>query len=56
MYKMNKLNELIQQFCPDGVEYKTLGEIATDIERTSNGIRDSVRSLRGDLYNIRNMV
>jgi hypothetical protein len=26
---MSKLNELIKQFCPDGVEYKTLGEIIT---------------------------
>lgn len=24
---MSKLNELIQQYCPDGVEYKTLGEL-----------------------------
>lgn len=26
---MNKLNELIQTLCPDGVEYRRLGEIAT---------------------------
>ena len=26
---MSKLQELIQEFCPDGVEYKTLGEIGT---------------------------
>lgn len=25
---MSKIEELIQQYCPDGVEYKTLGEIA----------------------------
>ena len=25
---MSKLDELIQQLCPDGVEYKALGEIA----------------------------
>ena len=24
---MNKLDELINQLCPDGVEYKTLGEL-----------------------------
>lgn len=35
---MNKLEELIQQFCPDGVEYKTIGEIAVDIFR-GNGIK-----------------
>ena len=39
---MNKLNELIQQFCPDGVEYKTLGEIATDIYRGSGIKREQV--------------
>lgn len=26
---MSKLDEVIAEFCPDGVEYKTLGEIAT---------------------------
>ena len=26
---MNKLEQLIKQFCPDGVEYKVLGDIAT---------------------------
>ena len=26
---MSKLEELIQQYCPDGVEYKRLGDIAT---------------------------
>ena len=24
---MSRLNELIQQYCPDGVEYKKLGEV-----------------------------
>ena len=32
---MNKLNELMQKLCPDGVEYKKLGEIAT-ISRGGN--------------------
>ena len=27
---MNKIEKLIEQYCPDGVEYKTLGEV-TDI-------------------------
>ena len=26
---MSKLDELIEKLCPDGVEYKTIGEIAT---------------------------
>lgn len=27
--KQSKLDELIQQYCPDGVEYKKLGDFAT---------------------------
>lgn len=39
---MNKINELIQTLCPDGVEYKKLGEVATNMFR-GNGIkRDEV--------------
>ena len=30
---MSRLEELIAALCPDGVEYKTLGELATDIFR-----------------------
>ena len=26
---MSKLDELIQELCPDGVEYRQLGDIAT---------------------------
>ena len=32
---MNKVEELIQQLCPNGVEYKKLGDIAVDIFRGS---------------------
>ncbi len=39
---MSRLEELIQELCPDGVEYKTLGEIATDIYRGSGIKRDQV--------------
>ena len=39
---MSKLEELISELCPDGVEYKTLGEIATDIYRGSGITRDQV--------------
>lgn len=39
---MNRLDELIQEYCPDGVGYKTLGEIATDIFRGSGIKRDQV--------------
>lgn len=28
---MSRLEELIAELCPEGVEYKTLGEIATDV-------------------------
>lgn len=39
---MSKLEELIQQLCPDGVEYKTIGEIAVDIFRGSGIKREQV--------------
>ena len=32
---MSKLDELIKKYCPDGVEYKKLGDIAT-ISRGGN--------------------
>lgn len=40
---MTKLEKLIQKFCPEGVVYKTLGEIATDIFRGAGITRDQVR-------------
>ena len=39
---MRRLDELIQELCPDGVEYKTLGEIAVDIYRGAGITRDQV--------------
>lgn len=39
---MSKLDELIRELCPDGVEYKTLGEIAVDIYRGAGITRDKV--------------
>lgn len=39
---MSKLEELLQQYCPNGVEYKTVGEIATDIFRGSGITREQV--------------
>lgn len=60
---MSKLDELIRVFCPDGVEYKTLGEIATDIYRGFGIIKrtgyrnwDSLCSLWGNLHNLRRLV
>lgn len=53
---MSKLDELIQKLCPDGVEYKTIKEIATDIYRGS-GIKrtditpDGIPCVRyGEIY------
>lgn len=34
---MSKLEELIQQYCPDGVEYVKIGEIAQVGTGSSNG-------------------
>ena len=39
---MSKLDELIQELCPNGVEYKKLGDIATDIYRGSGIKRDQI--------------
>ena len=39
---MTKIDELIRKLCPDGVEYKTLGEIAVDIYRGAGITRDQV--------------
>ena len=39
---MSKLDDLIKQYCPDGVEYKRLGDIATDIFRGAGIRRDQV--------------
>ena len=34
---MNKLEQLIQELCPNGVEYKKLGEVAEIGTGSSNG-------------------
>ena len=39
---MNRLEELLQEYCPDGVEYKKLGDIATDVFRGSGITRNQV--------------
>ena len=39
---MSKLDELIKELCPEGVEYKSLGEISTDIYRGSGITRNQV--------------
>ena len=39
---MSRLDELIAELCPEGVEYKTLGDIATDIYRGSGITRNQV--------------
>lgn len=53
---MSKLQDLINELCPHGVEYMTLGEIATDIYR-GNGIKrdeiteDGIPCVRyGEIY------
>lgn len=39
---MSKLDELIQELCSNGVEYKRLGDIATDIYRGSGIKHDQI--------------
>ena len=40
---MTKLEKLLQELCPEGVVYKTLREIATDVFRGAGITRDQVR-------------
>ena len=35
---MNKIDELIQQYCPNGVEYKELGEIWNKAPKSNLGV------------------
>ena len=42
---MTKLEKLLQELCPEGVVYKTLGEIATDVFRGAGITRDQVREI-----------
>lgn len=39
---MTKLEQLIKELCPNGVEYKKLGDIATDVFRGAGITRDQV--------------
>ena len=39
---MSKLDKLIAEFCPNGVEYKTIDEIVVDIYRGCGIKRDQV--------------
>lgn len=42
---MSKLEELMAELCPEGVAYKTIGEIATDVFRGAGITRDQVREI-----------
>ena len=46
---MTKLNELINELCPDGVEYKALGDIATDVFRGSGIKRDEIAKIIAEI-------
>ena len=43
---MSQLDELIAEFCPNGVEYKTIDEIAVDIYRGSGIKRDQEKFIQ----------
>lgn len=47
---MSTLNDLIQQYCPDGVEYKTLGELIT--KKKIQTITPSLKIKRNDYKEI----
>ena len=42
---MSKLEELMAELCPEGVAYKTIGEIATGVFRGAGITRDQVREI-----------
>lgn len=46
---MSRLDDLIRQYCPDGVEHKRLGDIAIDIFR---GGRNKKRSSKRKWYSM----
>ena len=46
---MTRLNELINELCPDGVEYKALGDIATDVFRGSGIKRDEIAKIIAEI-------
>jgi type I restriction enzyme S subunit len=58
---MSKLEQIIAELCPDGVEYKTLGEIATNIYRGLEIKRDQVTKIEtpcvryGEIYTTYNI-
>jgi type I restriction enzyme S subunit len=39
---MSRLEQLIAELCPDGVEYKTIGDIAIDLYRGSGITKDQL--------------
>ena len=41
---MSKLQELIQKFCPNGVEYKTLGELGEFYGGLSGKTKDDFKN------------
>lgn len=45
---MNKIKEMIERLCPDGVEYKTLDEIAKIVLR-ENELRSKIDAIVADL-------
>ncbi len=48
-WKMSRLDELIRELCPNGVEYKTLGD-AVSIERGKRLVRDQLSADFGSGY------
>ena len=42
---MSRLNEMLKELCPDGVEYKKLGEIATNVFRGAGIKRDELTAM-----------
>ena len=52
---MNKLDELINQLCPDGVEYKTLGELGDFLGGLTGKSKDDFKDGNAKFITYRNV-
>lgn len=49
---MSKIKELIQQHCPNGVEYKKLGEIGVFYSGLSGNPKKTLKMAMSDIFPI----
>ena len=52
---MSKLDELIKEFCPDGVEYNTLGELGKFYGGLTGKSKEDFKDGNAVLYHIKRL-